>query len=490
MKYILVIDEGTSHTRAILFDLHGQIQNIAERELTQYYPHPGWVEHCPDEIWKKTQLVIKEVCAQIDAKDIISCGITNQRETMLLWNQSTGQCISRAIVWQDRRTQTICDELKSYEPMVQEKTGLKMDPYFSASKLKWLIKHYQIDDFKDLVFGTIDTYLLWKLTGEKVHATDLTNASRTLLFNIHDQSWDDELLQLFNIPRSILPQVLDSDAEFGLTAHSILGRGIPIRALIGDQQASLVGVGAMKWGQAKMTYGTGAFMLANTGAQICQSHHGLLTTIAYRIRGQVAYALEGSIYDAGSSLHWLKNSLGLIKDYQETQILAESVNSHGGVYFVPAFSGLGAPHWLPSKGASFVGMSRSTEKAHLVRAVLESIAYQTRDILAAMNHDMGKKISHLSVDGGVAKNQWLIQFLANLNQITIHIPHTFENTAKGAAWIAAQALDAVDDIQAWQIKQNINPEHLTELLEQSYQGWLNIIKKQKKEANDTLSTNF
>jgi glycerol kinase len=479
MKYILVVDEGTSHTRAILFDVHGKIKNIASQALTQYYPQPAWVEHCPDEIWEKTKFAIQTACVDITPKDIMSVAITNQRETMLLWDKVTGKCLSKAIVWQDRRTQEFCDELKEHHPWVYQKTGLPIDPYFSASKLTWMIEHHQIKDFKNIAFGTIDSYLIWRLTAGAVHATDITNASRTLLFNIHEHIWDEELLKLFRVPQTILPRVLDCDAYFGNMAADILGYPIPIRGVIGDQQASLVGVGAMNFGQAKMTYGTGGFLVANTGSKICLSGKGLLSTVAYAMKGQVAYALEGNIYDAGSCMNWLKDNLGLIQNFQESQALAESVPSSDGLYFIPAFSGLGAPHWLTTTGASFVGLSRGTQKAHMVRAVMESVAFQTRDILAVMDSEIGQKITKLSVDGGMAENCWFIQFLANLNQIEILIPNTFENTAKGAAWIAGQSFDAVASIENWQLNQTINFQKRNVDIEAAYRGWLSLINSLK-----------
>lgn len=473
MKYILVIDEGTSHTRAILFNLQGEIQGIAEESLTQYFPKPGWVEHCPEEIWQKTMLVMRRVCENIDVADIVSCGITNQRETTLLWNKKTGQCIGRALVWQDRRTQLLCDDLKDSQSEVYQRTGLKIDPYFSASKLTWMIQHYQITDFTDLAFGTIDSFLLWRLTDGQVHATDMTNASRTLLMNIHQQDWDDSLLKLFNIPRTLLPKILDCDAEFGNISQTILGRSIPIRSMIGDQQASLVGVGALKPDMAKVTYGTGGFLMCNIGENGYHEDCGLLTTVAYRIKGKTHYALEGNIYDAGSSLNWLKNQLNWIQDYSDIEPLVKTVDSTEGVYFIPSFSGLGAPYWLTDCGASFVGISRASTNAHLVRAVLESIAYQTRDILNLMSKH---GLRSLSVDGGMAHNVWFIEYLSQLLQIDIEIPHTFENTAKGAAWIAGQACGVVDDVSKWQKHQKMPCPEYNEKIVQSYEAWLEVLR--------------
>lgn len=474
MQYILVIDEGTSHTRAILFNLQGEIERIADEALTQHYPHPGWVEHCPEEIWEKTLMVIRRVCEGVELADIVSCGITNQRETTVLWDKQTGRCIGRAIVWQDRRTQVMCNDIKDFEGEIYQRTGLKVDPYFSASKLAWMIQHYQLQDFKNLAFGTIDSFLLWRLTEGVIHATDVTNASRTLLMNIHTQSWDDEILKLFSIPKEILPDILDCDAYFGDISPSILGGAIPIRGVIGDQQASLVGVGALAPGMAKVTYGTGGFLMSNTGEYVHLKDQGLLTTIAYRIQGQTHYALEGNIYDAGSSINWLKNQLNWIKSFDDIEGIVQSVDSTDGVYFIPSFSGLGAPYWLTECGASFVGISRATTKAHLVRAVLESIAFQTRDILNLMTFD---GLQSLSVDGGMAHNHWFVDYLAHLIQMDIDIPHTFENTAKGGAWIAGNASGVVWDMNKWQQHQKMTCLRVDESIQKSYEGWLDVLNK-------------
>ena len=480
MKYILVVDEGTSHTRAILFNLQGDIVRVVEYELTQFFPNLGWVEHCPLEIWDKTKKAIQEVCAGVNPKDIIGCGITNQRETSMLWHKKTGMPLSNAIVWQDRRTQSICNELKYAQDEVYQKTGLKLDPYFSASKIKWLIDHHQLSSFKDIAFGTIDSYLIWCMTDGKIHATDITNASRTLLMNIHQAQWDDDLLNLFSIPREILPSIFSCDDDFGYLSGSVLGIPIPISGVIGDQQSALVGVGAMGSGQAKVTYGTGGFLMCNTGSHLSIEKTGLLATVAYRIQNEIHYALEGSIYDAGSSLSWLKNNIGLFDYYPESEKLAKSVDSSNGVYFLPTFSGLGAPYWLTSTGASFIGMSRSTTKAHLVRAVLESIAFQTKDILLVMKNAMHNGLIRLSIDGGIANNQWFIHYLSSILQIPIVVPDTFENTAKGVAWITGQSLNAVDEINTWQKHVMIGLQNKDIKAEKAYQGWLQTIENMMK----------
>lgn len=475
MKYILVLDEGTSHTRAVLFNRSGNIVRIADEAITQYYPHPGWVEHCPEEIWKNTLMAILRVCDGIDVADIVCCSITNQRETTVLWDKKTGQCIGRAIVWQDRRTVDVCERLKASANDVYQRTGLRIDPYFSATKLAWMIQHFELRDFKHLAFGTIDSFLLWRLTDGAIHATDVTNASRTLLMNIHTQTWDDELLKLFGVPKEILPDILDCDGYFGELSLSILGRAIPVRGVIGDQQASLVGVGALAPGMAKVTYGTGGFIMSNTGHQAYLEEKGLLTTIAYRMQEQTYYALEGNIYDAGSSLNWLKNQLNWFKSYEDIHEIVKSVDSSDGVYFIPGFSGLGAPYWLPTFGASFVGMSRSTTQAHMVRAVLESIAFQTRDILSLMASQS------LTLDGGMSYHSWFVEYLSHLVQMDIDIPNTFENTAKGAAWIAGYASGEVGEIQEWQKHQKMHFKGSNENIEMAYKGWLDIINRLREQ---------
>ena len=477
--YIVVIDQGTSSTRAILFDESGQIVCHSSYPITQHYPKPGWVEHCPEEIWTFTLKALRDVCHQVDIHQIIACGITNQRETTVIWDKQTGKTLYPAIVWQDRRTQDFCDGFKALEPTILAKTGLKCDPYFSASKINWLLKHLSIKPEK-LAVGTIDSFLLWRLTCGKVHRTDISNASRTMLYDIHQQSWDNTLLKEFDIPISILPEVCDSDFHFGNFSKDILGQEIPIYAILGDQQAALLGVGCVNSGDTKVTYGTGGFVMQNTGKVAHQSSSGLLTTIAYRAQNQTDYALEGNIYDAGSSLHWLRDDLNLFEKYAQTSNIASSVNDNNGVYFIPAFSGLGAPHWTNQTGASFVGMSRATNKAHLVRAVLESVVYQTMDILKALNQDTQLEISTLIVDGGLAMNAWLTQFLANICQVVINIPNTFENTAKGVAMLAMVSARKDEGLKIvaknWQQFHSILPQP-TSL--QPYYDWLNHIGKFK-----------
>jgi len=477
--YIVVIDQGTSSTRAMIFNTLGQILCSSAYSITQYYPQPGWVEHCPEEIWKLTLQALREVCQQVDIQQIIACGITNQRETTVAWDKLTGNSLHHAIVWQDRRTQDFCDTIKDLESTIIEKTGLKCDPYFSASKINWLLQQLSTNHHQ-LAIGTIDSFLLWRLTGGKVHRTDITNASRTMLFNIHQQCWDNELLKAFNIPDAILPEVCDSDFHFGNFEIGIVGREIPIYAILGDQQAASLGVGCIQSGNTKVTYGTGGFVMQNTGNHAHQSQSGLLTTIAYRAKFQTNFALEGNIYDVGSTVHWLRNELKLFKKYSETSVMANSVEDNDGVYFIPAFSGIGAPHWINHTGASFVGMSRATSKAHLVRAVLESVVYQTMDILHALKQDTQLPITSLIIDGGMAMNQWLTQFLANICQIEINIPNTFENTAKGVAMLAMVSANndySLTTIASdWQQFHSIKPQATSR---QPYYDWLEHIEKFK-----------
>ena len=482
--YILIIDQGTSSTRAILFDLNGKLINQYSVHLTQYYPNQGWVEHCPEEIWQHTLSVLKKITDGVSPKKILACGITNQRETIVCWDRSTGRCLSKAIVWQDRRTQSICDSIIDIDHIIQQKTGLKCDPYFSASKIKWLIDYHQIKphQYKNIAFGTIDSFLLWRLTGGKSHKTDITNASRTLLFNIHELKWDLELLNLFGVPEETLPHVCDSDSNFGMMNSNIIGFSLPILSVIGDQQAALIGIGATKNSSMKVTYGTGGFVMLNTGQIPLYSESGLLTTIAYKIRNKICYALEGSIYDAGSLMYWLKHNVNLINNYEELETLASSVESTEGVYFIPSFSGLGAPHWITHQGAFFTNISRTTNKSHLVRAVQESVAYQTQDIIKIIQNNLNIYPMNLSVDGGMIKNKWFIQFLSDLTQIKINLPNTCENTAKGAALVAALAYYKnikMDELSnSWQQYEYIYPSK-NKLDEIHYQTWLHELDKLK-----------
>ena len=421
-RYILAIDQGTTHSRAIIFDQSGQLIQQHQIEITQYYPHDAWVEHDPDEIWRTTVTSCKKAMqdASLKANDILAIGIANQRETTIIWNRKTGQPISHAIVWQDRRTASFCNQLKAnseISAMVAEKTGLLIDPYFSASKIRWLLENIpsarKAAEHGELAFGTVDCYLLWKLTNGKSHFTDASNASRTLLFNIHTQAWDNALLTLFDIPASLLPEVRDNATQFGTTNPELFGQAIAITGMVGDQQAATIGQACFQAGMIKSTYGTGGFLLLNTGDQCIASQNNLLSTIAYRFDGETTYALEGSIFSAGATIKWLRDKLHFIQSANEAEALARSVDSTGGVYLVPAFTGLGAPYWDPNARGTLVGLTRDTQIAHIVRAALEAVCYQTHDLMQAMMQDTEVRLERLRVDGGMASNDWLLQFLAN-----------------------------------------------------------------------------
>lgn len=468
-KYILALDQGTTSSRAIAFDHEGFILSIAQKEFQQIFPQPGWVEHDANEIWSSQIGVANEAIARINlrASDIAAIGITNQRETTLVWERSTGQPIYNAIVWQDRRTAADCDELKAagHESLIQSKTGLVIDPYFSGTKLKWLLNHVAGTREKaergELAFGTIDSWLVWKLTGGALHITDITNACRTLLFNIHTQEWDSELLNLFNIPRSLLPEVRSSSEVYGYTVEGLFGSRIPIAGIAGDQQAATFGQAALQSGMAKNTYGTGCFMLLNIGNTPMPSQHKLLTTIAWRLNGRTDYAFEGSVFVAGAVVQWLRDGLGIIRQSAEVEALACSVPDNGGVYFVPAFVGLGAPHWDSYARGAIVGLTRGSTSAHIARAALESIAYQTADVLDAMRQDAHLPISELRVDGGAARNDLLMQFQADILGVPVVRPQVTETTALGAAYLAGLAVgywDSETEIaQQWQLEKRFEP---------------------------------
>jgi glycerol kinase len=482
--YIVVIDQGTSSTRAILFDLKGQVIKFFSNPLKSYYPKPGWVEQCPEEIWQHTKSLLKKVCLNINPKKILAIGMTNQRETTLCWDKTTGVCLSNAIVWQDRRTQEFCEHLNQEYALIKSKTGLICDAYFSASKLNWLLKYNNLNSLQmqNLAFGTIDSFLLWRLTHGKQHKTDMTNASRTLLYNIYQREWDNDLLNIFNIPKHILPEVCHCNAEFGFLNKEFLGHSIPIRAMIGDQQSALIGIGATMPGDLKVTYGTGGFVMTNTGLDVIESPD-LLSTIAYSINNQTHYALEGYINDAGSAIHWLKDTLGLVQDFKEAEILASSVESSYGVCFIPSFSGLGPPHHLVSTGAYFTGLLRSTTKAHLIRAIFESILFQTKDIVQLMQKSTDLQLKSLKVDGGMVHNHWFIKQLAAIIQKPIIIPNLLENTAKGAAMLAYLAIDDGVNIQnlsqSWQNYEIITEQQNIDDLK-GYLHWSQEIAHLKK----------
>jgi glycerol kinase len=447
-SYILALDQGTTSSRGILFDVEGQVKGVAAKEFRQIFPEPGWVEHDPEEIWQSQIEVAKKVLVenQVTPAEIAAIGVTNQRETTILWDKNTGRPVYNAIVWQCRRTAPFCETLREegWADRIQEKTGLVLDAYFSATKIKWILDHVpglrERAAAGEILFGTVDTWLIWHLTGGRVHATDFSNASRTMLFNIHQLTWDREILTRLDIPEAMLPQVLPSSTVYGMTDEKLFGVKIPIAGNAGDQQSALFGQTCYERGMVKNTYGTGCFMLMNTGEKAFVSKKGLITTIAWGIDGKVEYALEGSIFMAGAAVQWLRDQLGIIKSAQETEYLAQSVEDTGGVYLVPAFAGLGAPYWDMYARGTIVGMTRGTGKEHIVRATLESIAYQTRDVLELMAEESGIEIKTLRVDGGAVQNNFLMQFQADLLGVPVEKPQVTETTALGTAYLAGLAV--------------------------------------------------
>lgn len=452
--YLLAIDQGTTKSKAIVFQDMNEPAGSYQIELKNNYPHNGWVEQAPEEIWQSVLKCCKQaiLTANITASEVAAIGITNQRETTLIWDRKSGEPIYPAIVWQDRRTANSCKQLASdinAANQVNLKTGLLIDPYFSATKIAWILDH--VDGARkraekgELAFGTIDTYLLWKLTNGKEHATDATNASRTLLFNIQTQSWDEELLTFFNIPKKILPIVRDSNAPFGMTDASLLGAEIPITGIAGDQHAATVGQACFTPGMIKSTYGTGCFVVLNTGDQIIRSTQHLISTIAYRINGKVSYALEGSIFSAGSTIQWLCNTLKILSAPCDSETLAQNISNTNGVYLVPAFTGLGAPYWQPHARGALVGMTRETGPEHITRAALEAVCYQTQDLLMAMSLDFSQPMETLRVDGGMVENNWMLQYLADITQLTVKRPTCIQTTAQGAAYLAGLGIGIFQD---------------------------------------------
>jgi glycerol kinase len=443
-KYLLAIDQGTSSSRAVIYDHDTRVVSSAQQEFPQIYPQPGWVEHDPEAIWASVTAVTAGAIekASASAADISAIGITNQRETTLIWDRDTGECVYNAIVWQDRRTAEFCQLLQrdGVEPMVTGKTGLRLDPYFSATKVRWILEN--VDGVREraaagkLAFGTIDSFLLWRLTGGRVHATDATNASRTLLFNIHAQQWDDELLALFSIPRQLLPEVRDCAADFGMASDAVLGGEIPVCGIAGDQQAALIGQAGFEDGMTKSTYGTGCFVIANTGSTALASANHLLTTVAMRLAGEVTYGLEGSVFVAGSAIQWLRDELGIIAAAPESEAIAAATGVVDDVHVVPAFAGLGAPYWDPDARGAILGLTRGSGRDQIVTATLQSVAYQTRDLIDAMAED-GIRPSVIRVDGGMVANNWFLQFLADILDIPVERPKNVESTVLGAAYLAA-----------------------------------------------------
>ena len=454
--HILAIDQGTTSTRAIMFDAGAQPVAIAQAELAQHYPEPGWVEHDPEDIWRDTMAVAREAIAKsgVAASRVAAMGIANQRETAIVWDRATGEPIHHAIVWQDRRTADVCAQLKAdgAEPLVQAETGLVLDAYFSATKIAWILDCVpgarDRADRGELAFGTVDSFLLWRLTGGTVHATDITNASRTMLYDVCAQRWDPELCRLFRVPEAMLPQVRDNSGLFGVTGPGLLDAQLPIAGMAGDQQAALFGQACFERGMAKSTYGTGCFMLLNTGPQAVTSTNRLLTTPAYRLRGETTYALEGSIFVAGAAVQWLRDGLGVVDEAAQTDALARSVGDSHGVFMVPAFVGLGAPYWDPDARAAIFGLTLDATPAHLARAALEAVAYQTRDLVEAMVADGSVTSATLRVDGGMVANDWLCQFLADILEVTVERPANLESTALGAAFHAGLATGVWADLAA------------------------------------------
>jgi glycerol kinase len=488
-SFILAIDQGTTSSRAILFDRKGQVAAVAQQEFTQHFPHDGWIEHNPEDIWETVVATCREVIgkAAISADQIAGIGITNQRETSILWDRKTGKPLYNAIVWQDRRTSDMCQSLrdKGYNDIVQAKTGLLIDPYFSATKLAWMLDN--VTDAREraeqgeLAFGTVDSYLIWRLTGGQQHVTDATNASRTALFNIHTQEWDEELLALFNIPANLLPEVKDSSDDFGTTEAHWLGSALPIAGVAGDQQAALVGQACFQPGMGKSTYGTGCFMIVNTGETPSLSRNRLLTTIGYRLNGKPTYAMEGSIFVAGATVQWLRDGLNLFADASETEALAQETRSGHSVYLVPAFTGLGAPHWDPKARGAIFGLTRDTGIAEIVAAGLQAVCYQTRDLQHCMNDDMEAPPGKLRVDGGMVKNSWVMQFLADMLGVQVDRPTILETTALGAAYLAGlrlgwyQTLEEIE--QLWRCEKSFMPAMDETTREQLYQGWLDAVSR-------------
>lgn len=487
-QYIMALDQGTTSSRCILFDSAGTMLSMAQKEYTQMYPKQGWVEHDPKEIWSSQLGVAAETLgrAGITAKEIAAIGITNQRETTIVWDKRSGEPVYPAIVWQCRRTAAMIDALKAegLDRVIREKTGLIADAYFSATKIAWILDHVlgarQKAERGYLLFGTVDTWLIWKLTKGKVFATDYTNASRTMLYNIHTLCWDQELLDYWKIPNSMLPEVKESSGLFGVTDSTVFGAEIPITGVAGDQQAALFGQCCFESGEAKNTYGTGCFLLMNTGTQAVSSQNGLLTTIAVGIDGKIEYALEGSVFVAGAVVQWLRDELELIRYAAETERLAEEVEDTNGMYLVPAFTGLGAPYWDAYARGTIVGLTRGVKKAHFVRAALESLAYQTYDVLKAMESDAGMELKTLRVDGGASANRFLLQFQADVLQVQVQRPQIIETTALGAAYLAGLSVGYWKDKQEirenWAVSQKFEPKLSGKEMERRLYGWHKAVR--------------
>ena len=488
-RFILALDQGTTSSRAILFDRNAKICGIAQREFTQYYPESGWVEHHAEEIWSSQIEVAREVLRVngVSPNAIEAIGITNQRETTVVWDRQTGHPIHPAIVWQDRRTASICDQIKAsgHADFIRERTGLVVDAYFSGTKIRWILDHVagarQRAESGELLFGTVDSWLIWNLTGGSVHATDASNASRTMLFDLHTGAWSEKLCQILDIPMAMLPEIKDSSGSFGYTIPSLFdGTSLLIGGVAGDQQAALFGQGCLHPGQAKNTYGTGCFLLMQTGSSLVHSHSGLITTVAWKIDGKLSYALEGSVFVAGAAIQWLRDGLGLLEQASDSEELAGEVDHSAGVYVVPAFTGLGAPYWdMYARGAIF-GLTRGTTKHHLIRATLESLAFQSRDVLDAMSEDAGQPLVELRVDGGAAANNVLMQFQSDVLGIPVQRPIVLESTALGAAYLAGLASgfykwDVIERTST--IEKSFTPNMTEKERQDCYQGWKEAVRR-------------
>lgn len=490
-RYIMAIDQGTTSTRAMLFDQDGYLVTKAQKEFTQYFPANGWVEHDPEEIWRSTIRVCQEVILQIDSEVsyIAAIGITNQRETTVVWDKRTGKALGRAIVWQDRRTSDYCQHLKQQYPAINQwinqKTGLLMDPYFSATKIRWLLDNHEgaqaLAEEGRLAFGTMDCFLLWRLTNGISHATDVTNASRTMLFNLSTLDWDQELLEFFDIPPSMLPRVWENCADFGIIDTKWFGAPIPITGMAGDQHAASFGQTCLEPGMVKGTYGTGCFVMVNTGEHIIQSNNHLLTTVMSKVNGRVQYALEGSIFTAGAAVKWLRDEMKMIKSSDETEAIARSIESNNGVYLVPAFTGLGAPHWHPEARAAIFGMTRDTGRAEIVRAVLEAVCYQTKDLLDAIEKDWGQSLKQIRVDGGMVANRWLLGFLSDTINMPVEKPTCIETTVRGAAYLAGLHVGLYASLprleELWTLDERFEPSISQQQRQNLYEGWQDAVSR-------------
>jgi len=487
-RYLLAIDQGTSSSRAVIYDHGATVIASSQQEFPQIYPQPGWVEHDPEAIWASVTAVTRDALleARAEAADVSAIGITNQRETTLIWDRNTGECVYNAIVWQDRRTAEYCQSQKDdgVEAAVMEKTGLRLDPYFSGTKIAWILDNVdgvrQRAEKGELAFGTIDSFLLWRLTGGRVHATDATNASRTLLFNIETQDWDDELLAMFSIPRALLPEVRDCAADFGLANDACLGGEVPVYGIAGDQQAALIGQAGFDYGMTKSTFGTGCFVIANTGNKALHSENQLLTTVAMRIGGEVTYGLEGSVFIAGSAMQWLRDELRIIDSAPESEAIAKHTGIVEDVHVVPAFAGLGAPYWDPDARGAILGLTRGSGRNEVVTATLQSVAYQTRDLVDAMSQD-GIRPKVIRVDGGMVANEWFLQFLADILEIPVERPDNVESTVLGAAYLAAYQLGLVasaDELSSlWKRDALFEPAMETGRRQRLLAGWQDAVNR-------------